>query len=106
MRVYGSYSLLGLVFSGVMLGQSSSVSSGIDLKAIDSSVNPCQNFYQYACGGWIKANPIPPQYSRWGRFNELQERNQTILRGILEDSAAHPDRSPSIKKSAPCMARV
>ncbi len=98
MRVYGSYSLLGLVFSGVMLGQSSSVSSGIDLKAIDSSVNPCQNFYQYACGGWIKANPIPPQYSRWGRFNELQERNQTILRGILEDSAAHPDRSPIDQK--------
>jgi len=46
----------------------------------------------------MKANPIPPQYSRWGRFNELAERNQTIVRGILEDSAAHPERSATDQK--------
>ena len=37
----------------------------------------------------MKANPIPPQYSRWGRFNELAEHNQKVLREILDDSAAH-----------------
>jgi predicted metalloendopeptidase len=68
------------------------------MKAIDSSVNPCQNFYQYACGGWMKANPIPPQYSRWGRFNELADHNQAVVREILEDSAAHRDRSPIDQK--------
>ena len=41
----------------------------------------------------MKANPIPPQYSRWGRFNELAEHNQTVLREILDDSSAHRDRS-------------
>ncbi len=59
-------------------------SSGVDLKAMDPSVNSCQNFYQYACGTWRKENPIPPDRSRWGRFAELQERNLAIERQILE----------------------
>jgi len=46
----------------------------------------------------MKANPIPPQYSRWGRFNELAEHNQTVLREILDDSAAHTDRSATDQK--------
>jgi len=58
--------------------------SGVDLKAMDTTVNPCQNFYRYACGAWRKNNPIPPDQSRWARFNELAERNLTIERGILE----------------------
>ncbi len=72
--------------------------SGVDLKAIDKTVDPCKDFFQYACGAWIKANPIPPQYSRWGRFNELQDRNLDVLHQILEDSAAHQDRSPADQK--------
>ena len=98
MRVYGVSLVAGLLFANLLLAQSSSISSGIDMKAIDSSVSPCQNFYQYACGGWMKANPVPPQYSRWSRFNELAEHNQTVLREILEDSAAHLNRSPIDQK--------
>jgi len=93
MRVYHLAFVLGLLVSSALLGQGTSSSSGIDLKSIDPAVNPCQNFYLYACGGWMKANPIPPQYSRWGRFNELAERNQEVLREILDDSARHLDRS-------------
>jgi endothelin-converting enzyme/putative endopeptidase len=93
MRLFGLMSALGLFVCSSLLSQNAGGSSGVDIKSIDPAVNPCQNFYLYACGGWKKANPIPPQYSRWGRFNELAERNQKILRAILEDSAQHPERS-------------
>ncbi|HEY4959411.1 MAG TPA: M13 family metallopeptidase N-terminal domain-containing protein, partial [Terriglobales bacterium] len=67
--------------------------SSFDLTAIDKSVAPCDDFYHYACGTWLKNNPIPPDQSTWGRFNELHERNQTILRGILDkQSPPNPGR--------------
>jgi len=62
-------------------------SSGIDLEAIDKSVDPCGDFYTYACGNWMKTNPIPPQYGIWGRFNELAEKNRETLRQIMEEAA-------------------
>ncbi|MCU1234094.1 MAG: Endothelin-converting enzyme 1, partial [Candidatus Solibacter sp.] len=58
-----------------------------DLTAIDKTADPCKDFYQYACGTWMKNNPIPADQSRWGRFNELDERNKQVLRGILEQAA-------------------
>ena len=58
-----------------------------DLTTIDKSVDPCVNFYQYACGSWMKKNPIPPDQAMWGRFNELQERNRDILHEILEEAS-------------------
>src|SRR5947209_14382634 len=58
-----------------------------DVKAIDKAADPCQDFYQYACGTWMKNNPIPADQARWGRFNELAERNRLTLRSILEKSA-------------------
>ena len=68
--------------------------SGVDLGAMDTNVSPCTNFYQYACGNWRAKNPIPPDQARWGRFNELAERNLVIEREILEKaSKPSPDRS-------------
>ncbi len=63
--------------------------SGFDAGALDKSVSPCVNFYQYACGGWLAGNPVPGDQSRWGRFDALQERNRTILQGILEAASGN-----------------
>jgi predicted metalloendopeptidase len=89
---------LACVFSGLAFAQSSSPTSGIDLKAIDKTADPCTDFYQYACGAWLKANPIPPQYASWGRFNDLAQRNQEVLHTILEDAEQHPNLSPIDQK--------
>jgi putative endopeptidase len=95
MRTWRFVGVMGLA---VMAWGQRPPASGVNLKAIDKSVDPCQNFYLYACGSWMKANPIPPEYSRWGRFDELGDRNEKILRDILEDSAKHPGRSPVDQK--------
>ncbi len=58
---------------------------GVDEAAIDASVEPCDDFYAYACGGWQKATPIPNDRSSWTRsFSEIDERNEQLLHEILE----------------------
>lgn len=68
-------------------------SSGVDLKAIDKSVDPCEDFFHYACGNWMKANPIPARYPRWSRFGELRVGNENVLKQILEESSKNQGRS-------------
>jgi putative endopeptidase len=64
------------------------VRAEIDPRNFDPAVRPQDDFYQFANGGWLKANPVPPEYSRWGMFEQLEERNEAALRSLLEHAAA------------------
>src|SRR5205823_2419886 len=61
------------------------------LDYLDHSVSPAVDFYRFADGNWLKNNPVPPDKSRWGGFNELQERNWRLIRSILESCATNTD---------------
>ncbi len=73
----------------------------LDPKNMDASVKPQDDFFMYADGGWIKRTEIPPEYSRWGGFNELIERNNDALHVIAEkaaDTHVDPRLAPEVQK--------
>jgi predicted metalloendopeptidase len=84
--------ILALGISGIGLRASSKAADkpglwGFDTANLDKTCKPCDDFYQFAMGGWMKANPIPPEYSTFGSFTRLADQNQQNLRQILEDAA-------------------
>ncbi|GAB2864255.1 M13 family metallopeptidase [Hymenobacter ruber] len=66
---------------------------GINIANIDPSVKPCEDFFHYASGNWLKNNPIPAAESRWGSFNELANNNNATLRAILEQAAKNAPKA-------------
>ncbi len=64
---------------------SAQLKSGISMNDLDKSVRPADDFYEYACGGWMKANPLPAAYSRYGSFDRLAEDNNKRINGILKE---------------------
>lgn len=70
--------------------------SGIDLENLDTTVSPVEDFYQFACGGWMKNNPLKDEYSRYGSFDVLAENNQVQLKEIITEAAASTNTNGSV----------
>lgn len=87
-----------MVFASVPLAScmhTASQTTGIDLNNLDTTATPGNNFYQYACGGWMKAHPLTDEYSRYGSFEALIENNNNQLRDLITSlaEAKHEDGS-------------
>lgn len=71
---------------------------GIDLTNLDTTVVAQNDFYQYACGGWMEKNPLTPEYSRFGSFDKLAENNREQLNGLISEIAEKQHQKGSIEQ--------
>jgi len=88
-----------VITATIGLAAQSSSSEGFSVSYLDRSVDACTDFYQFACGKWLIANPVPADRARYSRLNELADRNARIVRDILENAAfTTSSRTPDEQK--------
>lgn len=77
-------------------GHKQELTSGVELSNLDTTANPVEDFYQYACGGWMAANPLDAEHSRYGSFDKLGETNREQLKGLIDSIANAKNEKGSI----------
>lgn len=75
---------------GLLLLAASAIAESEMSKSLDRSVDPCEDFSEYACRAWFVQNPMPADRIRWGQYDQLRDRTQGALRELLEAAAARP----------------
>lgn len=80
-----------LLFSFASAAIAQTNERGLDPRNLDTKVAACADFYQYANGGWLRANPVPQGFGSWGTFEELAQRGMTQQRALLEATVASPE---------------
>ena len=89
---------LALMTTACNSKKDTAMNAGILLENLDTTVSPRVDFYQYACGGWMKNNPLTGEYSRFGSFDKLAENNREQLKGLIEEIASKPAANGSVEQ--------
>ena len=84
--------MIAMAFSGTAMAQG----TGIHPENLDRNVAPGTDFYHFACGGWVKNNPLKPEYASYGTFNELAEKNREQIKSIITELSAEKNQPGSI----------
>ena len=97
-KLFLSLIALMLMTTACNSNKDAAVTSGIDLTNLDTTAVPGVDFYQYACGGWMKKNPLTGEYARFGSFDKLAENNREQLKGLIEEIASKPAEKGTVEQ--------
>lgn len=95
-KIYYPVFALAFVAAGCSSQSKQALNAGIRMENMDTTALPGENFYQYACGGWMAANPLTEEYSRFGSFDMLRETNREQLRTLIEEIAGRQNEKGSV----------
>ncbi len=90
-----TFGAAALVFAGCAQNNNEG-KPAIDLANFDLTTAPSEDFYQYACGGWMEANPLTPEYARYGIFDQLEKENNEKLKALIEELGSTPQKPGSV----------